>query len=98
MRDISHLNGVRSGQTKACQACPIYATKDAVAHSKCQSRSECWRQREAHERKVSRDTKKSAPSQACICQTTRSVFSEQVTQVGNSWGKALAHPSCRFHG
>eukprot|EP01043_Picozoa_sp_COSAG02_P027272 COSAG02_NODE_1601_length_11741_cov_40.329411_2_plen_173_part_00 len=37
---------------------------------------------EAHERKVSRDTTKSAPSQACICQTTRSVLYEQVNQVG----------------
>ena len=98
MRDISHLNGVRSGQTKACQACPIYATKDAVAHSKCQSRSECWKQREAHERKVSRDTKKSAPSQACNCQTTRSVLCEQVKQVGNRLEKAFKLPSCRFHG
>ena len=53
---------------------------------------------EAHERKVSRDTKKSAPSQACNCQTTRSVLCEQVKQVGNRLEKALAHPSCRFHG
>eukprot|EP01043_Picozoa_sp_COSAG02_P021565 COSAG02_NODE_1098_length_14587_cov_9.462590_15_plen_152_part_00 len=31
---------------------------------------------------MSRDTTKSAPSQACICQTTRSVLYEQVNQVG----------------
>ena len=60
MRDISHLNGVRSGQTKACRARPTRAPKDAVAHSKCQSRSGCRKQREAHERMVSRDTKNSA--------------------------------------
>ena len=98
MRDISHLNGVRSGQTKACQACPIYATKDAVAHSKCQSRSGCHKQREVHERKVSRDTKNSAPSQACNTKTARSISPEQVKQLGYSWGKALAHEKVKSHG
>ena len=39
-----------------------------------------------------------APSQACICQTTRSDSYEQVNQVGTSWGKALAHPVWQFHG
>ena len=47
---------------------------------------------------MSRDTTKSAPSQACICQTTRSDSYEQVNQVGTSWGKALAHPVYQFHG
>jgi hypothetical protein len=45
---------------------------------------------EAHERKVSRDTTKSAPSQACICQTTRSVLYEQVNQVGTTNGGRLS--------
>ena len=39
-----------------------------------------------------------APSQACICQTTRSDSYEQVNQMGTSWGKALAHPVWQFHG
>ena len=47
---------------------------------------------------VSRDTKNSAPSQACNAKTARSIFSEQVKQVGNSWGKALAHEKRTFHG
>ena len=54
--------------------------------------------RSSREGKVSRDTKRSAPSQACSCQTARSVFCEQVNQVGTSWGKALAHPVYQFHG
>ena len=46
---------------------------------------------------VSRDTKKSAPSQACNAKTARSFLYEQVKHVGNSWGKALAHEKVKFH-
>ena len=47
---------------------------------------------------MSRDTKNSAPSQACNAKTARSIAPEQVKQVGNSWGKALAHEKRTFHG
>ena len=48
-------------------------------------------------RMVSRDTKNSAPSQACNAKTARSILCEQVKQVGYSWGKDLAHPVYKFH-
>ena len=37
------------------------------------------------------------PSQACNAKTARSISPEQVKQVGNSWGKALAHEKRTFH-
>ena len=48
-------------------------------------------------RMVSRDTKNSAPSQACNAKTARSISPEQVKQLGYSWGKALAHEKRTFH-
>ena len=48
-------------------------------------------------RMVSRDTKKSSPSQACNTKTARSISPEQVKQLGYSWGKALAHEKVKFH-
>ena len=48
-------------------------------------------------RMVSRDTKNSAPSQACNAKTARSISPEQVKHVGNGSGKALAHEKVKFH-
>ena len=47
---------------------------------------------------VSRDTKNSAPSQACNTKTARSISPEQVKQVGTRVGKALSHEKRTFHG